>query len=110
MTFEGVMPVTEVMGYRPNNNNGANFEGIKPVTGEITGYRTSNNVVVVHSKVERMKGMLGYEILILRVSIPKFSIFFALDIYHRKQDFLFKILLKLTNCNDLLHFLGKLAD
>jgi len=55
MTFEGVMPVTEVMGYRPNNNNGANFEGIKPVTGEITGYRTSNNVVVVHSKVERMK-------------------------------------------------------
>ena len=94
MTFEGVMPVTEVMGYRPNNNNGANFEGIKPVTGEITGYRASNNVVVVHSKVERMKGMLGYEILILRVSIPKFSIFFALDIYHRKQDFLFKILLK----------------
>ena len=64
MSFEGVMPVTEVIRYRPNNNNEVSFEGIKPVTGEITGYRTSNNVVVVHSKVERMKGMPDSKMLI----------------------------------------------
>ena len=63
MAFEGVMPVTEVIRYRPNNNE-VSFEGIKPVTGEIAGYRTSNNVVVVHSKVESMKGMPDSKMLI----------------------------------------------